>query len=61
MEMTVLTNKIKYSIKDCENGRHRQNAENIWRWMDPTKFNIVTLMKQKKKTNQNNPKKMYNT
>jgi hypothetical protein len=38
---------IKYSIKDCKNGRNGQNAGNIWTWTaptpHPTKFNIVTL------------------
>jgi len=35
MEMTVLMNTIKYSIKDCENGRNGQNAGNIWTWTGP--------------------------
>jgi hypothetical protein len=48
MEMTVLMNTIKYSTKDCENGRNGQNAGNIWTWTGPPKFNIVTLNETKK-------------
>jgi hypothetical protein len=49
MEMRVLMKAIKYCIKDCENGRNGQNAENLWTWTGPPKFNIIALNKTKQK------------
>jgi hypothetical protein len=42
MDMRILVNTVKYHIKDLQNDRNVQNAENI----RPPTFNIVTQNKK---------------